>query len=750
LNVEISTVPARNLNEYFEVPLDTNKNYVERYNITNSLEQFLVLGTDNPGPASRRIVLHGLGGSGKTEIVVRFAEQHRKDYTAVFWVDGTDETRMNDGFQVIARALGVDDATEPQQSVSSARSWLINNNKWLLIVDNLDEDSAMDVLQRKYLNAGMNGDILITSRNPKAAARWKSIEVSDMEPQEAKTLLTNIASSLISNDTELDGLLHDLGYLPLAIDQAASFILETGISVAQYRKLFLTERRRLLEHFPSTQYNQESRHSVMTTWELCFSRVEADNLPASKLLLIFSLLHHDQIPFSILESALQGQRHWAPSGEFEEVPEDECWIPKDMLPIFSNQFCLLEAIVALRKFSLVRHQASQQTDSMTLRIHPLVHYWAAQRLERSPALLQQLKICTIGLVSGSFAKQDRLPPLTSRKLSTYTLEERSLGTWPWRQYPQLAPHALRCLQYSKTLKIMPESVAHLSLSLLQILEYSSFGTFKNDQAFALSVIDHIEKFQTARDKYLQYTSIVWRLTRGELCACQKLLGSFLNACSSCSSTVKSAKILLSNVKTTARVRVAVRSIESILNLQRKTPIGSSRSWIERYEEASRRYLDVRAQSEDSFEFRGIEGHALMVASSFKSLCGETSEEFRRGLFYATGPLMQPGKWPEVESMLRPLVDMSIKCPVHSWSHERCIIRLMEALLQQGKDDEAGAILQEVQKAYRTTGKQLRTVEFSKLAKDVSDAVSSLTRCLYPLTFDAIRAHQRKRCRSSSI
>jgi hypothetical protein len=227
-------------------------------------------GTDSKNSASHRIVLHGLGGSGKTEVVVRFAENHREDYLAVFWVDGTNETRIDDGFQSISRALGLYDATMPQQSASGVQSWLINNEKWLLVVDNLDEDDAMNALQRKYLKAGMNGDILITSRNPKAAERWKSIEVSDVEPEEARTLLTNITGPLTSSDNEINDLLHDLGCLPLAIDQAAMFILETGISVVQYRTLFLTEQRRLLEHFPSTQYNQESRHNVMTTWELCF------------------------------------------------------------------------------------------------------------------------------------------------------------------------------------------------------------------------------------------------------------------------------------------------------------------------------------------------------------------------------------------------------------------------------------------------------------------------------------------------
>lgn len=136
-----------------------------------------------------------------------------------------------------------------------------------------------------FLNMGMAGDVLITSRNSTTPLYWIGIEVSDMEPQEAATLLSNTAGRLRPEDrTTQDELLKDLGYLPLAVDQAGSYIFETGITLQEYHRWFQDEKSRLLRQHPSTQYNIQSRETVMTTWELSYQRIQSANAHASTLM----------------------------------------------------------------------------------------------------------------------------------------------------------------------------------------------------------------------------------------------------------------------------------------------------------------------------------------------------------------------------------------------------------------------------------------------------------------------------------
>jgi ATP/maltotriose-dependent transcriptional regulator MalT len=51
------------------------------------------------GDGSRRtVVLHRLGGIGKTQLTVAYAKRHRADYTAIFWLNIKDEDSLKLSF----------------------------------------------------------------------------------------------------------------------------------------------------------------------------------------------------------------------------------------------------------------------------------------------------------------------------------------------------------------------------------------------------------------------------------------------------------------------------------------------------------------------------------------------------------------------------------------------------------------------------------------------------------------------------
>jgi len=104
---------------------------------------------------------------------------------------------------------------------------------------------------------------------------------------------------------------------------------------------------------------------------------------------------------------------------------------------------------------------------------------------------------------------------------------------------------------------------------------------------------------------------------------------------------------------------------------------------------------------------------MRIAEMFKVLCGPSSEEYRRSLYYATSSL----PWQKTETILQPLVKASVTNPVHSWSHERCVIRYTESLIEQGKEGEAQGVIKKLRDAYHATGRQLRSVESSALLSD---------------------------------
>jgi hypothetical protein len=137
------------------------------------------------GEDSRRIViLHGLGGIGKTQLTVKYANQHRTDYSAVFWLNIKDEDSLKQSFATIARQilqehpsadrLGMVDLTgNLDEVVGAVKGWLSlpRNTKWLLVYDNYDNPKvagntdpvAVDI--RRFLLEAHQGSIIITTRS---------------------------------------------------------------------------------------------------------------------------------------------------------------------------------------------------------------------------------------------------------------------------------------------------------------------------------------------------------------------------------------------------------------------------------------------------------------------------------------------------------------------------------------------------------------------------------------------------------
>jgi ribosomal protein S6 len=97
------------------------------------------------------VTVHGLGGMGKTQLAVEFAKQNHANYSAVLWMNATDEATLKQSFVKAAerilrehpsvvyleRAVAHQDMDE---TVKAVKGWLSerSNNRWLIIYDNYD------------------------------------------------------------------------------------------------------------------------------------------------------------------------------------------------------------------------------------------------------------------------------------------------------------------------------------------------------------------------------------------------------------------------------------------------------------------------------------------------------------------------------------------------------------------------------------------------------------------------------------
>lgn len=157
--------------------------FVDRPAEMEKLEQALLPGHKSNGRQQIH-VLHGLGGMGKTQLVVEFARRYHELFSAVLWLDGRSEDSLKRSIASCAgripqsqipeasRSYATDSGTDVDAVVKDVMSWLArpDNCAWLLIFDNVDREynkqcgdpEAYDV--ERYFSGADHGSVLITTR----------------------------------------------------------------------------------------------------------------------------------------------------------------------------------------------------------------------------------------------------------------------------------------------------------------------------------------------------------------------------------------------------------------------------------------------------------------------------------------------------------------------------------------------------------------------------------------------------------
>jgi hypothetical protein len=161
----------------------------------------------------------------------------------------------------------------------------------------------------KFLPRSPNGSIIITTRDKRVgdrlAERAKTITVPPMTKREADDLL-QLTVSLQSGFDEVESkeLLEALGYLSLAITQAAAFINENAITVAEYLDVFYSDDSELQEllsqDLGDSRRDLDIQNSIVRTWKLSFDQISRQKPRAAELLSLMSVLDRQGIPKTLL------------------------------------------------------------------------------------------------------------------------------------------------------------------------------------------------------------------------------------------------------------------------------------------------------------------------------------------------------------------------------------------------------------------------------------------------------------------
>ncbi|KAG8694628.1 hypothetical protein FRC09_009727 [Ceratobasidium sp. 395] len=255
------------------------------------------------GNGRRVCVVHGLGGSGKTQIALKSVERTQDKWENIVYVDATTRETVTNALKGFAQAREIGDTHE------DTLRWLeLSPRPWLLVIDNADDP---DIRLQNFIPGGPYGSVLITSRLQSLA--WlgqgpgSDCSVGGMEPEDAVELLLNKIRTLdeaISTE-EMEAaktLVKDLGYLALAIVHAGVDIFYSKISIAKYRIQCLENARIALD-----KYNKLPG-SIEKYGKIIYTKLKPDT---QRVLGLMAYLHHGGITEEIFKRAA-GHIHRVP------------------------------------------------------------------------------------------------------------------------------------------------------------------------------------------------------------------------------------------------------------------------------------------------------------------------------------------------------------------------------------------------------------------------------------------------------
>jgi tetratricopeptide (TPR) repeat protein len=371
------------------VPIHRRRNpfFCGREEILSRLrDAFLEIGRD--GIANIQ-ALSGLGGVGKTQIAVEYVYRHHAEYQHVFWLNAASTLTIDAGFMEIARRLELPEArTQDKADIADCvRRWLAANGGWLLVLDNADEPE----LVQSVIVGNRHGHYLLTSRQSvlDGIGVASPLQVGVMSPEEASSFLLTRTNRLSTTGEELGAakqIAEELGDLPLALEQAGSYIFSRKPSFAGYLAAYRARKLELLAKAPPK--TGDYTETVSTTWSLNLDAVREESAASATLLGYIAFLYPDDIPFELLP---KGAKEFG--GEIASflkdfyVDHDELENPCPRI----NETLIDDLLYPLTRYSLIE----KFPEGRTFSIHRLVQEVIKAGIDQQEARARRAKLIKV-------------------------------------------------------------------------------------------------------------------------------------------------------------------------------------------------------------------------------------------------------------------------------------------------------------------------------------------------------------------
>ena len=410
-NANVVNISSSNANDEYRPKLPHKLPFERNAHFTGRLETLENIHTtfQSEGNVSLKQTIAGLGGVGKTQTALEYAYLFSHEYEYIWWFRSETESEFFDDIRnFVVNNCGADKDISQEDMHDVLFAFLQKNKKWLFIYDNVEDFDFIN----KWIPITTNGHILVTTRDVvKCIGKTINIDVFTEDESikflEQRTELKDKANAKLLSSR--------LGFLPLALEQAAAYIAETpSVDFIKYLDLLKEYGLTVFDKSKPTDYSK----TVKTTWDISLKKIESKGVAI--FLEMCSFLAPDNIP---LELFIQG---------CEKLPDE-------LKSLIQDNLERLELVKTLTRYSLMKTK-----DGVYFSMHRLL-----QEVIRDSSLYV---VCCVDMLKSVFDYE-------------YGNSERM------KTFAENVPHVLSTIDYaSKQLSIDSEELRKIS-DLYQIAGY---------------------------------------------------------------------------------------------------------------------------------------------------------------------------------------------------------------------------------------------------------------------------------------
>lgn len=363
----------------FIYPNSRTPRFFDRTDDIIKIDRYFDNAAQNVSQPFRSLVLHGIGGIGKSSVALRYAESRirSEELDAMLWISGEKTATIRQSFTDIAMRLKLPGANPKDDDLNRTLvlDWIQNTScKWLLVFDNVED---VDLLMR-YWPAASRGQAVITTRNHSLAFYPcdGGLEIKEWDTDTGSQFLLHLLSTDIGHQLTEDEahsaqeLARSLSGHALAISLMAGLIHRRSWSIKEFVELYKRQ--------PQKVHGIFGNNSINALWDMSFRNL---NERSRAILGVLAFLTPDSIPQALFE------------------PKDTSNCP-DSLSFCKDSFDFSDEIETLMTLALVKRNKEKRAFS----IHRLVqasfrHFMSYEDRQRS------FNDATL-LVSAAFPRKD--------------------------------------------------------------------------------------------------------------------------------------------------------------------------------------------------------------------------------------------------------------------------------------------------------------------------------------------------------